>query len=244
MSGILKSEFTKILTLRSTYIVFGVLVLFAILGGIIAGYSPASDSGKVFVSTTVFQSAISGVLTLSIGVFAIVSSLVIMNEYRHNTIAYTLTVSRSRLTVFLAKVITVIAYGLTVALALSLIAVLSATVMLAISGGTVTTQKVEIGALILHLGLYVSFYMLVGLFLGFILRNIIVVIVIIFALPVVENLLSIALKEGALYLPFRSFGALASTGEAAASASVVVTAFAYLLGLAALAVVLFVKRDA
>ena len=245
MFGVLKSEFTKILTLRSTYIVVGVMVLLAILAGIaMAAIAASSVTDRVPVSSMVFHNSINAVLGLTIGIFAIVSSLFILNEYRHNTIAYTLTASRSRLTVFLAKVITAIVYGLVVAIVLSLCAVLAATITLAANGVPITAQKLEIGALILHLGLYISFYVLVGLFLGFILRNIIVVIVIVFALPVVENMASFLLKEGAQYLPFRTFGALVNTGEDAASASVVITAFAYLLGLAALAIVFFLKRDA
>ena len=245
MFGVLKSEFTKILTLRSTYIVVGVMIVLAILAGIVAAAIAAPNvTARIPISSLVFQNAIYGVLSLTTGIFAIVASLIILNEYRHNTIAYTFTASRSRYTVFAAKVIAALGYALAVTLVLALFAVLAATITLAASGVAVTTQKLEIGALILHLGLYVSFYTLVGLFLGFILRNIIIVIVIVFALPIVENLAGILLKDGAQYLPFRTFGALANTGEAAASASVAAVAFVYLLGLAALAVVLFKKRDA
>jgi len=98
--------------------------------------------------------------------------------------------------------------------------------------------------MLVHLGLYVIFYSLVGVTLGFILRNIVILIVIIFALPIVENLSSLLLKENSQYLPFTSISSISATGEAAASAGVVIVAIVYILGLLAAGLFLFIKRDA
>ena len=244
MFNALKSEFTKTLTLRTTYIVAGVIVLLAIIIGIIVAVFSGISTSPGRTDTGVLNSAVQSTVSTTIAIFAIVASLSILNEYRHGTLAYTITASRSRYTVFIAKVIVTLACGLAVSFVASIIAILAALIGLAASSGPVSSQVLDIGGLLVHEGLHVSFYILAGLFLGFILRNIIIVIVIIFVLPIVENLSSLLLKEGAQYLPFSSFGAVSRIGDGAAEAGVVVMAFVYVLALGAAAVILFVKRDA
>jgi len=244
MLQLFKSEITKILTLRSTYIIAGVLALLAILAGLaLTGLNlPGNNSAPAV--PTIFDSVIHAALSLCIGVLTIVTSFTIINEYRNNTIAYTVTASSSRYTVFLAKVLVAIAYGLALGLLIAIVSVIASSIMLLINGFSITGQELNFGSLLLHLGFYVIFYALVGLFLGFILRNIVILIVIVFALPIVENLSSLLIKENSKYLPFTSIGSISATGEAAASASVVLVAIAYVLGLSALALFLFIKRDA
>jgi len=244
MLQLLKSEVTKILTLRSTYIIAGVLVLLAALAGFITAGLGMPGTTNVPASPTIFENAIHSVLSLCIGIIAIVTSFSIVNEYRHNTIAYTVTASPSRIKVFFAKVIVAAAYGLALGLVLSIVAVIAATITLAVNGHSVSGQELNFGSMFIHLGLYVLFYSLVGVALGFILRNIVILIVIIFALPIVENLSSLLLKENSQYLPFTSIGSISATGEAAASAGVVIVAIVYVLGLLGAGLFLFIKRDA
>ena len=244
MFNALKSEFTKTLTLRSTYIVAGAIALLAVLIGVIVAVFADITATPGVENTDVLNSAVQSTVSTTIAIFAIVASLSILNEYRHGTMAYTITASRSRYTVFITKIIVTLACGLAVSLIASIFAVLAATIGLAASGGSVSSQAFDVGGLLLHEGLHVSFYILVGLFLGFILRNIIIVIVIIFVVPAVENLSSLVLKEGAQYLPFSSFGAVGRIGEGAADFGIVLVAFVYVLALAAGALVLFVNRDA
>jgi len=244
MLQLLKSEVTKILTLRSTYITVGILVLLAALAGFITAGLGMPGNNTIPASPTIFENAIHSVLSLCIGIIAIVTSFSIINEYRHNTIAYTVTASPSRINVFFAKVIVAIAYGFAIGLVLTIVAVLAATITLAINGHSVTGQELNIGSMLVHLGLYVLFYSIVGVTLGFILRNVVILIVIVFALPIVENLSSLLLKENSQYLPFTSIGSISATGEAAAGAGVVTVAVIYVLGLLAVALFLFIKRDA
>jgi len=194
MLGILKSEFTKLFTQLSTYIVAGVLVLLAILTGVLTVVTGPLLTGDSTAAPTVIYGAVSGTFNTSIAILAIIASLIILNEYRHNTIAYTLTASRNRYVVFGAKVLATLGYGLGLSLVLSIIAAITASIVLIGTGNDVSGQEFNIGSALLHLGSYVSAYLLVGLFLGFILRNIIIVIVIVFALPIIEGILSLLLK--------------------------------------------------
>ena len=238
MLNAIKAEFTKILTLRATYIVSAVLVgLAAIVGFATAAVSASENPG-------ILNTAVQTTFSLTIAIFAIVASLIILNEYRHSTIAYTITASRSRYTVFISKVIAALGYGMSVSLVVSIIAVLAGVIGLAVSGNSITDQEFDIGGLLLHEGLHVFAYILIGLFLGFILRNIIILIVIIFVVPVVETASILVLKDGIQYLPFTSIGMLSRTGEYAADPANVIVAFLYLIGLAALALFLFIRRDA
>ena len=240
MLNAIKSEFTKILTLRATYIVSAVLVGLAAL----VGFLLASISSDGAASPEVLNSAVQTTFTLIIAIFSIVASMVILNEYRHNTIAYTITSSRSRYEVFIAKVIAAVSYGMVVSFVVSAVAVLAATIGLAASGNSLSDQQFDIGGLLLHQGLHVFAYILVGLFLGFILRNIIILIVIVFVMPILETASVLLLKDGVQYLPFASFTMLSRIGDHIAEPANVLLAFLYLIGLGALAFVLFIKRDA
>lgn len=244
MFNAIKSEFTKTLTLRTTYIVAGVIVLLAIIIGVIVALFAGIAATPGHDNSGVLNSAVQSTASTTIAIFAIVASLSILNEYRHGTLAYTITASRSRYTVFFAKVIVTLVCGLILSLVASLVAVLAAFIGLAASSGLESSQVFDAGGLLIHEGLHVAFYILVGLFLGFILRNIVIVIVIIFVVPIVENLSSLLLKEGAQYLPFSSLGAVSRIGDSAADAGVVIMAFVYVLALAATALIMFVKRDA
>lgn len=109
MQSILKSEFRKFLSIRSTYLVTLVtLALTAALTFIVARQQNQVIDNPWFMHDT-------GIF-LGIGIFAtfagILAILNVAHEYRYNTITYTLTVSNSRLKVFLAKTIVVTAYSL------------------------------------------------------------------------------------------------------------------------------------
>jgi ABC-type transport system involved in multi-copper enzyme maturation permease subunit len=111
MMPTIKSEFKKILTIRSTYIVsLGFLLLAAFVDFYIHGYKDASTLGKgatdnLFVAGSVTQIA----TTLSVA-GAIIGLLLLAHEYRYNTIVYTLTASNSRSKVIFSKIAAVLIY--------------------------------------------------------------------------------------------------------------------------------------
>jgi len=241
MFNLLKSEFTKILTLRSTYIVAGVLGLLAIIIGFAVAGLAAPNGEAGIVNVAIFKTAVDTLFTVIAGVIGIIVSMIILREYRHNTITYTLTASNSRISVFFSKVLAGLGYGWAIALATSLLAILAASIGLVLNDVSLSTQELDIGGLLLTQGLHVTFFILVGLTLGFIFKNPIAVIVTIFVAPIIENMSFLVLKENAQYLPFSTFGSLTQSDV---PIGITVAAFAYLLGLLALALVLFMKRDA
>src|SRR5258708_7634109 len=109
MIASLKSEFRKLLTVRSTYFITCLVTALVIfIAFYIEGWrltpvglrDPNQLTGDVF-----------GALNLTI-FGAIVAILLMTHEYRYNTILYTLTNSNSRTRVLFSKVIVVSAYAL------------------------------------------------------------------------------------------------------------------------------------
>jgi nucleoside permease NupC len=95
MIAALRSELRKIVTLRSTYVIFGFAVLLVLfMDGWVMGYKH-TQLGATFVAD-VISSTLMGTGFL----LGLIVLLQITQEYRHNTIYYTLTLVRRRTTVF------------------------------------------------------------------------------------------------------------------------------------------------
>ena len=110
MVAILKAEFRKLLTVRSTYFIsFFAIALSIFLSFYLSGWraSPAD-----VLSPSYLQNVMGTVISLLPSFGALVAILLIAHEYRYNTIMYTLTSSNSRSKVLIAKLITVTAYVL------------------------------------------------------------------------------------------------------------------------------------
>jgi ABC-2 type transport system permease protein len=204
MMPTIKSEFKKILTIRSTYIVsLGFLLLAAFVDFYIHGYKDASTLGKgatdnLFVAGSVTQIA----TTLSVA-GAIIGLLLLAHEYRYNTIVYTLTASNSRSKVIFSKIAAVLIY----VFFYSLLAGLTATAMIyagvALSGHVLPHQDINYLTYLAKIVFTCEAYALVGLLFAALIRNQVGAIAALFVLPnTVESLLSLLLKHHSVYLPF------------------------------------------
>ncbi len=254
MLGTFKAEFRKLLTVRSTYILTIVaLLLAAFFATFVFGYKQSIQqaTSPVFLND-IFQ--------VTLGIFttfgAIIAILLMAHEYRYNTILYTLAWSRSRLKVLLAKVLAVLSF-MTVGGVLTLVVTyIGVQVGLALKGNAMGPQDFDILETGWRYLMYLWGYGLVGLVMAALLRNLVASIVAFFIIPTLEGTLgSLLLKEDAKYLPFRSLDTIPSSGQqgsinaqagfdmlsSTAAAGVVVL---YLLAFGAVALILFIKRDA
>lgn len=248
MLASLKSEFKKLLTVRSTYIITTlVLIAVAFFSVYVYGYQQealrASDSG--FIADVIYS---------MLGMFAyfgtIIAILLVTHEYRYNTISYTLTASSSRIRVLLSKTIVALSYTFVVGIAVTLVAYFGAKWGLSMSGDTLVAQNAPFWELVWRFGAYIAGYTLVGLILGALIRGVVGAIVVFFMTPLVEQLIGQLLGKNAEFLPFRALEAIANNSFAGVTMTSLTNltalgVFAIYLAIAGTtAAVLFVKRDA
>ncbi len=246
----LKAEFRKLLTARSTYLLTGgVLALITFLSVFVFGYKQAAQkaSSSIFMSDTIYA-----MLGTFVTFGAIVAILLVAHEYRYSTINYTLTLSRSRLRVLLAKVMTMLTYATIVGVLVIAIAYVGARIGLDIRGATLAPQTLPVDLVWKYLA-YLWSYALVGIILATLIRGLVGSIVAFFLIPTAEGMLSLLLKENTKYLPFRSMDAIPVTvapnsitagTEMLAAGAALGMACIYLGVFGVIATVSFVKRDA
>jgi ABC-2 type transport system permease protein len=110
MMDTLKSEYRKLVTVRSTYFIIGICVaLLIIFAFIISGFQMSKAES---FDPTRLSTVITGSISV-VSLFAsIVGALIITHEYRYNTIMYTLTSSNSRSRVMFSKIIVMTGFAI------------------------------------------------------------------------------------------------------------------------------------
>ena len=202
MIPILKAEFKKLLTVRSTYFITGLVTAFVIfITFYVIGWRMNIHDLHDPVQ---LANAATGALTMSV-FGAIVAVLLMTHEYRYNTIMHTLTSSNSRSKVLLSKFIVVSVYALFLA---ALIGILSPTMVylgVHLHGHTLVPQTLHYANLAWRVLFYGWGFGMAGLLLAVLSRNQIASIVGLFVIPdVVEQLFGLLLKHNSVYLPFSS----------------------------------------
>jgi ABC-2 type transport system permease protein len=204
----LRSEFKKILTVRSTY---GLSLFFLLLAGFLAFYVQGFKNvptetvsaldhaqASLFVAGTITQ--VASIISVA---GAIVGLLLLAHEYRYNTIVYTLSASNSRSKVLASKITAVLAYVFVYSLLATIITLALVYAGVAASGHHLPHQDINY---LTYLGksiLFSEFYAMAGLLFITIIRNQIGAIVALLIFPgTVESLLSLLFKNNSVYLPF------------------------------------------
>lgn len=253
MGATIKSELRKLLSVRSTYMVtiLGFVFVCLLLDFYAQGYRATDDIASPHFVTTI---ALMSVTFISVLV-GIVALLLVTHEYRYNTIVYTLTSSNSRTKTLIAKAIVVGGYALLTAAAIAVLGPLFAYLGVLFQGAELAPQTIPVWD-ILWRSLFYSFGTAVAAFIiAVIIRNQIGALATYFVIiNMVEELLTLVLKDNSKYLPFRvlneviNFSAEASTVPAQAGAlSIGQNALLFSLYMAVGLVVawlLFVRRDA
>lgn len=247
MMASLKSEFRKLITIRSTYFITGfTLLLVTFLSIYVFGYQQAAQkaSSAVFMSGTLYT-----VLGMFVTFAAIMAILLVAHEYRYGTIMYTLTSSASRVRVLLSKTIVMLGYSTIVGLLVLAIGYFGSRFGLELKGVTLAPQNFPIADILWQFTAYVWGYTLTGILIAVLVRGLVGSIVAFFLLPTAEGILSLLLKGNTKFLPFRSLDAIAATtptpGITALDNAAALGVFSvYLVVLGTVAVVSFVRRDA
>ncbi|HEU5004828.1 MAG TPA: ABC transporter permease [Candidatus Saccharimonadales bacterium] len=203
MKTALRSEFKKLLSVRSTYILTGISIALVILFAFyIQGFRlTAADYNKPDMLST----AVSGAVT-SVAIFgALIAILLMTHEYRYNTIMYTLTNSSSRSKVLLAKVLAISTYALVVTAFLAVLSPVMTYLGVHAAGHTPAHQVLHYGDLAWRSLFYGWGYSMAALLIATLARNQVGAIASLFIVPgAIEQLLGLLLKSNAVYLPFTS----------------------------------------
>lgn len=201
MMALLRAEFRKLLTVRSTYVISIIaLLLVGFLAFYVAGYKGIGGSGALWLMDMLGQ------VSTTVAIFvALVAILLMGHEYRYNTIMYTLTTANSRTKVLLAKVVTVVTYSLAMLVGAVILSVLAywLGMMFAPVTRVLVTPELFWGD-VWHATYFVVGYGLLGLLFAFIFRHLVGAIAALFIIPTVEGILSLILKDNVKYLPMTS----------------------------------------
>lgn len=253
MLPLLKSEFRKLLTVRSTYMITGIVtVLVIFVAFFLEGWRIQPEALQ-----DPFQLASDVTGALNVTVFgAIIAILLVTHEYRYNTIMYTLTSSKSRTKVLAAKFIVVSVYAIVLTVLIGVLSPLLAYLGAHAHGYSFVPQTLHFGDLAWRSLFYGWGYAMAGLLLAFLTRNQVASIVALFLLPsVVENLIGFLLfKHNSVYMPFGALNQVLNGPATGAGSDPISSNLSsgkaagvyciYLIVGWAVAWYLFVKRDA
>lgn len=243
----IKSEFRKLLTIRSTYI----LTIFTLLlVSFLAVWVFGAQQASVKADNPIYMAdALYNILGTFVTFAVIIAILHVAHEYRYSTINYTLTATRSRLTVLFSKTFVLLTYTTVFGFLTLLIAYFGTKIGLDIKNVTLSPQQLDLTSVAWQYLAYSWGYVLAGIILAVIIRSLVGSIVAFFLIPTAEGILSMLLKGDTKFLPFRSLDAIAATPnpvltEALSHNAALGVFSAYALVFGALAVILFVRRDA
>jgi len=246
MLSSLKAEFRKLLTVRSTYIIFGITVLLVIFFAFYAEGIKATTEALYNPGLLVSESkqAIMAVGLLG----AMVGVLLVTHEYRYNTVMYTLTASNSRTKVILAKLLTVSAFAVVFSLVVGSLSPALTYLGIHLKGHALVHQVFPVWDVLWRVVFVGWGYAMLGFIFASAIRIQVGAISAMFLVPaMVEPLVGLLLKQNAVYLPFNDLqtvlmhqGTLKTISVANAAWLFVI----YVVGGMLITWQLFVRRDA
>lgn len=244
MINSLKSEFRKLLTIRSTYVLLTIAVLLGsvLIGFWIFGYKDVDHATQN--SSALMDMLLQAVSTASLFLsFAVI--LLVCHEYRYNTIMYNLTNTSRRSKFFLIKYLAVIIFSLLVAAVVMLLAWALFYLGLHLHNLTPVAQHVPLWNMLWQSAATVIGNISYAFIIAMLLRSLIGAIALFLVVPTtVENLLSLLLHDNTKYLPFTALGNLSSLGTKISYGFSLSVVLAYVVIGGLVAYVLFMKRDA
>jgi ABC-type transport system involved in multi-copper enzyme maturation permease subunit len=204
----LKSEFKKLLTIRSTYLLsLFFLLLVSFLAFYVQGFKnvptetlSAIDHARasLFLAGTITQ--IANTISVAGGLIAL---LLLTHEYRYNTVVYTLTASNSRSKVLASKIIAILVYVFVFSALATLLALGLMKAGAAASGHSLVPQNINYLTYLAKSVFLSEGFAMGGLLFAALIRNQVGAIAALFIIPnPVEGILSLLLKHNSVYLPF------------------------------------------
>ena len=244
MIAALKAELQKLLSVRSTYVI--TFIAAAIAGAVsfyVFGY--IADPKTLGASNYVTQQITGAISAVSI-IGALAGVLLLANEYRYNTILYTLTSSSSRVRILLAKFVVTSLYMAVFTLIIGLLAAAGTVLGIQLKGNELAPQSIAYGELIWKTLYYAWGFGILALAMAAIIRSQVGAIVALFVVPLVlESFMGLALKENVSYLPFSALNTIlfTITQDGANLGRHLIVSIATIIGVWVVAFALLVKRD-
>lgn len=211
MMASIRSEFRKLLTVRSTYFITALAIL---LIGFISFYGMGIQAGEAVKKPLFLTGVILDSINFATAFISIVALLLLAHEYRYNTIMYSLTNSNSRSKFLMAKIVAATGYAFLLVLVVSLIAPLLASLGANIKHLDMVPQTFHFADLLWRI-LFAGFAnAMIGLLFIALIRNQIGALAAVFLLPTTgETLLTLLIKEKSIYLPFSALNEVISTAN-------------------------------
>lgn len=264
MMNLLRADFKKLLSVRSTYLIS---LVFLLLVGFLAFYADGIKNAPIETQSILDHAKasafIAGNLTQVANVIAVAGGLIglllLTHEYRYGTIVYTLSASTSRTKVLLSKILTIFTYTLVFSAIATVIAVILMRLGVAAGGHSLPPQNINYLTFVAKSVYLGEGFALAGLLFAALIRNQVGAIAALFIVPnPVEGILSLLLKHNSVYLPFTALQQVVQPPVIIAAKAVhdnpnvgVISAprgalvfLAYLVGGWLIAWYLFLKRDA
>lgn len=245
----LKSEFRKLFTIRSTYI----LIIFSLLLTVLfafwfEGYKGNTGSPASTLQPTALKEIFTNSGGLGVLFASIIAILFMAHEYRYNMITYTLTANANRTKVFLTKFGTIAVFGALYGLLIVGVALLSYMAGLALRGADLPAQQFELLPQLAHVAYYYLGYALIGIIFATLTRSVVAAIATIFLLSAtIEPILNLWLKENSKYLPITAIDSTMGTSilqNGLTPGVAVVVSAAYIAFGVVVSWLLFLRRDA
>ncbi len=245
----LKAEVRKLFTIRSTYIIFAVVLALELLLAFLI-YGIRAHPADLHNTQTLASDAAQAIHELSL-FSALIALLLVTHEFRYNTISYSLTLTNSRSKVLAAKIIVMSIFAVLFTLITGALSPLLSLLGMNLNHLHLVAQSIPYHSMIWR-GLFYGWgYTMVGLLFGALIRNQIGAIVTLFIVPgTVEGLLSLLLKQNIQFLPFSALNIVIGTGSGLGVTTTITVVQAalvfggYLVFGWIVAWVLFLRRDA
>lgn len=244
MKNVLKSEFLKLMTVPSTYgwLIGAILFIGGINFAIQVFVGQHITLGNEVIASTI--KAVVGTVSLFVSIVAVIY---MAQEYRNNTITYTLTNNKNRWQVLLAKAIVVSVYSLVFMLIVVGVAIIAQISAIYAKGGSLPAQTIDVFGLLWRSSFYVVAFSLFSLGVTVLVRSLVWALLIMIAgVNLVEGLLSLLLKENGVYQPFTALDYVLNNnlGDALQPGRAAGITVIWLVITWAIAVYLFANRDA
>jgi ABC-2 type transport system permease protein len=242
MKDFLRAEMLKLRTARSTYGASLIAIIFTFIGSF---FIDGREAAKQAIAPDQLARTPINAIPLIAQIVAIIGVLLVTNEYRYNTIYYTLSAAKSRTKALLAKVLVFSAFNVVFSLFIILFSVGVAYIGLKTKNAFVPSQVYDAGSIITRVVFYSLAISLFGMLFAILSRNITFAIVLLFIVPTtVEALLRLLLHDSAKYLPFNAlFNVLSPVSDLSTGISMALVT-GYLVFGWIIAWRLFLRRDA
>ncbi len=201
MKPALKAEIRKIFSVRTTYYFLGVSLIAVIF---IAFYIEGVHLGpKDLLNRSLLSQDVTGAIN-ALSIFpALIALLLVTHEYRYNVIMYTLTASKNRTTVLLAKVLVISGLAVLFALVFGALSPLLSILGVHANHLKLIHQTFYYRNLLWRSVFFCWGYAMAGLVVGSLVRNQVgAIITLLIAPDTVEGILGLLLKKNVVYLPF------------------------------------------